>query len=200
MGVKKISEKEERQLVQEYRDGASVKSLMRKYGFATKKSITDKVKKYNSNYKEVIAQARQNRKSYSIDLSYINSEFNAYFIGLMLTDGYIQGKHKFGIDLIDEDCISFIGEVTGNNHQTIYPKKENHQIKYRIIFSDNRQVENLKRLGVVENKTYTLQPPKLYKEEEKYLPYIIRGIIDGDGCVYQTTKGSAAMSDRKSVV
>ena len=32
----------------------------------------------------------------------------------MLTDGYIQDAHKFGIDLTDEDCIAFLAKVTNN--------------------------------------------------------------------------------------
>ena len=44
MGYKKLSDEQEKQLVQEYISGIPVKDLMIKYNFATKKSITDKVK------------------------------------------------------------------------------------------------------------------------------------------------------------
>ena len=46
MGYKILSKESELQLVEDYRKGASVTKLMEKYGFASKKSITDKVKKY----------------------------------------------------------------------------------------------------------------------------------------------------------
>ena len=55
MGQKKLSKELELQLVEEYKQGASVNSLMAKYGFASKKSITDKVKKhYPDTYNEII--------------------------------------------------------------------------------------------------------------------------------------------------
>ena len=44
MGYKKLSNEEEMQIVEEYRQGTPVNKLMAKYGYATKKSITDKVK------------------------------------------------------------------------------------------------------------------------------------------------------------
>ena len=46
MGYKKLSKDQELQMVQEYIEGAPVVELMAKYGYKTKKSIGDKVKKY----------------------------------------------------------------------------------------------------------------------------------------------------------
>ncbi len=184
--VKKLSDIQEKRLVEEYRNGESIKKLMLKYNFATKKSITDKVKKhYPNSYREVFKEAKNNRKRYHINLTTINSSFNAYFIGLMLTDGYIQDKNRFGIQLKDEDCINFISKITGKEYKRY--KTNNDTYYYRIIFSNNEEVENLKRFGITCRKSKTLLPLNLKKEEEKFLPYIIRGIIDGDGCIYYTS-------------
>ena len=46
MGYKKYSKEQELQIVEEYRQGVPVEILKEKYGFKTRKSITDKVKKY----------------------------------------------------------------------------------------------------------------------------------------------------------
>ena len=110
MGYKKLSDEQEKQLVQDYMSGVSVKDLMKKYNFATKKSITDKVKKYyGENYKKIIQIAKENRKSYSYAFNGIKTEFDAYFLGLLLTDGYITTrKSDVGLDLTDKDCIDFI--------------------------------------------------------------------------------------------
>lgn len=190
MGYKKLSNEQELQLVQEYIDGAPVKVLMERYGFATKKSIMDKVKKYYpDNYKELIENARNNRKGYNYKLEKIENEFDAYYLGLLLTDGYIVGETKVGIDLIDEDCIQFLSKSIGKQYKSY--SQENHQTKYRLIISDKELVSNLKRLGVVKNKTYIIKAPQLLKEEEKFIPYILRGIIDGDGCVSPTSYGGA---------
>lgn len=193
MWTKKLNCIEEKMIVEEYINGLSVEALTKKYGFKTRKSITDKIKKYYPNdYKSIIEKARKNKKKYFIDLSKINNEFNAYFLGLMLSDGYIQDNNKFGIQLTDEDCIKFISQVTGKSYKKYIGKDLEYLTQYRIIFSDMQQVQNLKRLGVVPNKSHILLPPKLTSEEKMYIPYIIRGVIDGDGCVYSTSNGSVA--------
>lgn len=189
MGYKLHTTEEEKKMVQEYIDGAPINALLEKYGYKTKKSITDKVKKYASI--EAIEIAKENRKGYTINFDGVTNLFNAYFLGLMLTDGYIQDKNKFGIDLTDEDCIKFLSNVTGKEYKS-YSDGEHKKIQHRIIFSNNKVVQNLSRYGVVPNKSKILEAVKLTEEEEKYLPYIIRGIIDGDGCVYKTSYGAPA--------
>lgn len=58
--------------------------------------------------------------------------------------------------------------------------------RHRLILSD----ADIARFGVVPNKTYSLKGLDLLPEEEKFIPYIIRGIIDGDGCVFATSYGA----------
>ena len=191
MGYKLHSIEEEKQMVQEYISGVPVQALMTKYGYKTKKSITDKVKKYAS--ADVIQIARDNRKTYKIEFDGVTSCFNAYFLGLMLTDGYVQDEHKFGIDLTDEDCIAFISKVTNKEYKTYESTDGVRKTHYRLIFSDEKSLKVLNKYGVIPNKSLVLQGPQLTEEENKYLPYIIRGIIDGDGCIYKTSYGAPAM-------
>ena len=115
MGYKKLSDEQEKQLVQEYISGIPVKDLMIKYNFATKKSITDKVKKhYGENYKNLINSAKINRKGYYYTFEKINNQFDAYYLGLLLTDGYITTRGTdVGLDLVDKDCISFLSNGIG---------------------------------------------------------------------------------------
>lgn len=116
----------------------------------------------------------------------------------MMTDGYIVNSTKVGIDLVDEDCIRFLSDTIGHKYKTYAPNVGSTGVqamsklnRHRLIISDKELVNNLVRFGIVPNKTLTLQPPKLLPEEEKYIPYIIRGIIDGDGCVTPTSYGGA---------
>lgn len=191
MGYKLHSNEEEKKLVEEYIQGAPVKILMEKYGYKTKKSITDKVKKYAS--QSAINEARKNRKNYSINFDGVTSEFNAYFLGLMLTDGYICDENKFGIDLTDEDCIQFLSKITNKEYKTYDPGTEKgKKNRYRLIFSDAEIVKTLAKYEVISNKSNVLKGPILTINEQKFLPYLIRGIIDGDGCIYQTSYGAPA--------
>lgn len=192
MGYKKYSREQELQIVEEYRQGAPVEVLREKYGFKTRKSITDKVKKYFPNEWEDIKQQNKNaQKGYCYKMKKLSNEFDAYFLGLLLTDGYIvSNRNQVGIDLVDEDCIKFLSKTIGKEYNT-YPSNRRHELnnktiedkqnKYRLLLSDKELIEDLQRFGVIEHKTNIIPAPRLLPEEEKYIPYIIRGIIDGDG-------------------
>lgn len=200
MGYKKLSNEQELIMIEEYRNGTPINSLLKKYGYATRKSITDKIKKhYPDQYNEIIQEAKQVRKGYCYKLEKIISEFDAYYLGLLLTDGYISRDDTVGLDLVDEDCIQFLSKGIGKEYNT-YTKKysseykgqiiEQQQDKHRLVLFDKELVNNLKRFGVIQNKSKILPAPQLLKEEEKYIPYIIRGIIDGDGSVNATSYGA----------
>ena len=113
---------------------------------------------------------------------------------MLLTDGYISVRNEVGLDLIDEDCISFLSNSIGKKYNVIKNYKSNEQIRYRLILSDKELVNNLQKYGVVRNKTLILEGPQLLPEEEKFIPYIIRGIIDGDGNVTPTSYGAPQFS------
>lgn len=193
MGYKKLSKEQELTLVQEYTNGANVELLREKYGFATRKSVTDKVKKYYPDkWEEIKQQNKEKQKGYSYKLKKINSNFDAYFIGLMLTDGYVnEERGAIGIDLVDEDCISFLSKSIGKEYNTYSCTGREHEYnryvitdkkdRHRLLLYDRELLENLKRFSIISRKTDIIQAPQLTKEEEKYLPYLIRGIIDGDG-------------------
>lgn len=193
MGAAKYNAEQEKQIVEEYISGVGVDVLCQKYKFKTKKSILDKVKKYYpDNHEEMITLARKNREEWKYSLEKITCDFDAYLIGLLLTDGYIY-PHGIGIDLIDEDCIAFIAQQTKTQYKCYESEPGSGingcdpQPRYRVLLNNKELQTQLARFGIVEKKTLTLQPPQLLDEEYQYLPYLIRGIIDGDGCVYENS-------------
>lgn len=191
MGYKILSKDQELQLVEEYMAGTPVVELMAKYGYKTKKSITDKVKKhYPTEYQKIVSTARANRRGYSYSLKEITSPFDAYLVGLLLTDGYIlSDRDGVGLDLVDEDAIKFVADTIGTKY-TSYTQPD-HKTRYRVLINVPGISKEVERFGIVKNKTYAIPTPKLLPQEHQYLPYIIRGIIDGDGCVSKTSYGGA---------
>ena len=193
-GMKFLSDTEEKNMLAEYISGQPVKALCKKYGYASKKSIIDKLKKhYPANYLELMNTAQKNRKGYSYRIPFIRNEFDAYFVGLLMTDGYItknKEQYRVGLDLTDEDCIKFISETIGVNYKKYDGEEKDLKPRFRIVIYEKELIEDLKRFGVVQNKSLTLSPPLLKPEEEKYIPYILRGIIDGNGCVTPTSYGA----------
>lgn len=190
MGYKKYSKEQELLIIEEYRKGVPVNDLARKYGYKTKKSITDKIKKYfPEEYSQIIKEAKEKRKGYTYSFEKITSPFDAYLLGLLMTDGYIlSDRDGFGLDLTDEDVMLFIAKTIGVNCKKY--QKEGYKDKFRILVNNPGITEQLSRFGVVPTKSKIIQPPKLLIEEEQFIPYIIRGIIDGDGGVSKTSYGA----------
>lgn len=171
-------------------EGRSTGEIAKFYGYKTHKSIADKLKAGG-----VEIRTGQNlyttMKKYSDDIfEKIDSEWKAYFLGLLLTDGWITGDKTIGFSSTDKDVVEYLSELTGKNIQFV--DKSGKQIgplglevngkpEYRLVFSSKKMVEDLKRLSVVNNKTHILQGPNLFYDEFQYLPQILRGIIDGDG-------------------
>lgn len=182
MGAKKLSMSEEKQLVDEYLQGEPVVVLMERYGYKSKKSISDKVKKHlGEDYAAGVQTAKKNRQNFNYTFGEIKNNFDAYFIGLLLTDGYITTRGTdIGIDLIDEDCISFLARQIKTNY---HDYSTNGKKRYRLIISSKEEVENIKRYGIVQRKAHILKGFDLLPSEEKFIPYIVRGIIDGDGSI-----------------
>ena len=164
---------------------------MNKYGFKTKKSITDKVKKYYPDtYQDIIKQAHDNRRGYTYSLEKITSPFDAYLIGLMITDGYVlSDRDGLGLDMTDEDVIAFVAKTIGTNYKTYYT--ENYRPRYRVLITIPGITKQVARFGIVSNKSKIIPAPQLLAEEEKFIPYIIRGMIDGDGGVSKTSYNGA---------
>ena len=181
----------ELQLIEEYRKGVPVKELMNKYGYKTKKSITDKIKKhYPDKYNDILNEAQISRKGYTYSLETISSPFDGYLVGLLLTDGYLlSDRDGLGLDMTDEDVISFVAKTIGTKYTKYeyYGKKD----KYRVLINMPGIKKQVERFGIIENKSLKIPAPILKDEEIQYLPYIIRGIIDGDGCVSPTSYGGA---------
>lgn len=191
MGYKKLSKEQEIQLVEEYKQGTPVIELINKYGYKTKKSIMDKVKKYYpENYEEIIKEAQDNRRGYIYSLEKLTSPFDAYLIGLLLTDGYVlSDRDGLGLDMTDEDVINFVSKTIGTNYKSY--NDGIHKIRYRVLITIPGISKQVERFGIIPNKSNILPTPKLLNEEKQFLPYIIRGIIDGDGCVSKTSYGGA---------
>ena len=191
MGYKKLSQEQELQLVKEYQNGTPVMELMAKYGYKTKKSIIDKVKKYYpENYQNIIKDAQDNRRGYVYSLKELYSPFDAYLVGLLLTDGYVlSDRDGLGLDMTDEDVIRFVAETIGTTYSSY--KADGRKTHYRVLITVPGISAQASRFGIIPRKSNIVPEPQLFDKEKKLLPYIIRGIIDGDGSVAKTSYGGS---------
>lgn len=182
-----ITRNDEYEIARLYKLGMSSNEIAKMYSYKTRNSILQKLEKMNIKRRDC-NELRTKRKSYSnFDIKLIDTEFKAYLIGLMLTDGYINSKRNyFGIDLVDEDCIKFLCDGINCKYLTI--KRKGVQDKYRLIIYGEQYLDQLRRFAIVERKTFVSEKPKLKKEEYKYIAYLLRGVIDGDGWIRKDGK------------
>ena len=183
-----INRKDEYNIAELYNKGYTANEIAKVYGYKTRNSILQKLEKLNVK-RRVWNEVQSSIKPYSwFSMERIDCELKAYLLGLLLTDGYVNSNRGyFGIDLTDKDVIEFIANKINIKYSSV-PERDKCKNKYRIIIYGKNNVNNLFRLGVTDRKTFTTNGPQLKKRELKYLNYIIRGVIDGDGWIRKDGK------------
>lgn len=134
----------------------------------------------------------------------IDSELKAYFVGFIFADGWViqnpeTRKYEFAMQLqsCDKYILDAINKELGGVHKISHknPQKKiingiettsNHSDILRV-YSKNI-VQDLMRLGIVQDKTHNYQIPKI---PEEFFFDFLRGYIDGDGCYYCNSKSNA---------
>ena len=136
----------------------------------------------------------------NFSLEKIDSHLKAYFLGLLMTDGNIIHSNNFVVRLTtkDEDLARFLAERTGmyciqevkrGGHTLPTGQICRGGVYYTIAAFSKRIYNEALRFGITPNKTFTLNPIGFLEEEEKFFPYILRGIIDGDGWINKRKNG-----------
>jgi len=108
-----------------------------------------------------------------------------YFLGLLATDGCVT-SNRVVLDFCEanKELLLYWNSFLNNKcniTQTIHKKFKTKQ--YRIAFRNSEIVKYLANFGIIPNKTNNI---KL-----KYINWdVLRGIIDGDGCISEGNYGS----------
>jgi hypothetical protein len=126
--------------------------------------------------------------------SCIDDEKKAYWLGFIYADGFIEskrenGNQKLGITLnvIDKDHIEIFKEhIQATNPIKVYRGSGYNSNGYfaKILLTSEKTVNDLKELGVLENKTSKLIFPEETKVSKSLLRHFVRGYFDGDGTLY----------------
>lgn len=117
----------------------------------------------------------------------------AYFLGLLFADGFIvhdkarKRNPMIGImlKLSDKDILEQFRNILQANGKITYDKRGKKECA-RFSFRNKKMASDLAKYGIIQNKTYlTKHLPKVPNE---FLRDFIRGLVDGDGSIYQETK------------
>ncbi len=129
---------------------------------------------------------------YKINKNFFNSfnESSVYWLGFFCADGNIY-KNEISIDLAYKDLVhlKMLQNMIGSNHPLQYRSTRN---TIRLRFCNKSILTQLKKMGLTENKTFTL---KFIDISDLYLPHFIRGYFDGDGSVHVDKRYNSLVLD-----
>ena len=111
----------------------------------------------------------------------IVTEGEAYFLGLLITDGCILDNNQVTLSLQKEDAyiLNEFNKIT-NNQNTIKFGKGRHSNMAEAHFKNYDIAKNLAQYGCVPRKTFIAHLPNIRHD---LMRHMIRGLIDGDGSI-----------------
>lgn len=121
----------------------------------------------------------------------IDTPSKAYILGLIVSDGYIDKKwNKLNFTSKDYELVNIIKKELCSEHKLskydIFDKRTNKSyIRYSIQISSKKIVNDLNKLGIYGNKSFTSDLPQINNNN---IWHFIRGVFDGDGTIHQLNK------------
>lgn len=115
-----------------------------------------------------------------------------YLLGLLFTDGNLNAEEtRITLSLTNEKIIQCLYSCFSASFRKIYqykPKLENANTIYTILNESKIAISKLKQMGYSSCNSINKPFPKI---PDKNLGDFLRGVFDGDGCVYvsNTFKG-----------
>lgn len=177
-----ITRNQEYEIAKQYLQGKSSTELAKQYNYKTRNSILQKLHKLDIKTRNVNLERAEAKSYIDFNLKKVDTQLKGYILGLLLTDGYINIERGYiGLELVDLDTIRFISKELKCKYATI--KSDKFKNRYRIILYCKEYLDCLNRLGLIKAKTFMTEGPVLFSDEKQYLPFIVRGIIDGDGWI-----------------
>jgi hypothetical protein len=194
---KKLTAEDEKTIISAYREGKTAAAilLMMNGKFKTSKTVYDVLKKHG------ITSRNPGKAQADLDHFYfsaIDRPEKAYILGLLVTDGWIQRcRSEVGVQLVvdDQDVIEKVRQEWKSKRRLIFTKKRPFKGKSGKVYSATRMVriaidsakmkEDLSYYGIRPAKSKTAWLPLL---PDDMMPHLIRGIIDGDGAIYNHSK------------
>lgn len=185
MARKPFSADEVQFIINEYATGRSQKDIATALG--RKQGNIARVLRRSG----VQAKRRGPYRTHSLDenfFSVIDTEEKAYWLGFISADGNVQrspdGRQVWlGVELHRRDRGHLIKLATSlGSDVTPRDRINNNGVECSSVrFHSQRLVDDLGVLGVVPNKTFSLQP---WSGSPELMRHYWRGFVDGDGCLY----------------
>ena len=131
------------------------------------------------------------RRTYKPNDNYFKiwSEEMAYFLGLIAADGHVRRQNNFlmlSLKKTDEKIIENLKEALQYSGPLYTINKKDGQTQCCLTVCSKEIVTDLNNLGLSGNKTFDFD--WINGMEDKYVSHFVRGMFDGDGCIYINEK------------
>lgn len=177
-GIYKLPNEE---IINKYKSGLSCNKIALEYG-VTFHTISNILKKYNIKRDNIY----HNLNLIENYWENIDSFDKAYFLGFLLADGNItKNQVKMELSKKDEEILYIFNNYTNSSNKIISIDRKNKGKFSAFSVKRKKWIEDLSKYGMVPNKTFITEIPKLNLD---LMPHLIRGLIDGDGWI--TCKGN----------
>lgn len=124
----------------------------------------------------------------------LNTPEKAYILGLLYSDGCVTNNDYilFGQSEKNKDIVEKVNLALESTYKiyTRTPKKGN--LFYYVQYHSKILSNALNILGVCPRKSLTCSFPKL---NESFMPHFIRGLFDGDGCIWEGKRKITTVKD-----
>lgn len=167
-----MSERELEIAIALFEDGMSLTKISKLLG----RDRNNMAKKFNEKGIET-KQGFHNKKSFNKNFFDEWNEKSAYWLGFIFADGHLSNKNGLEVCIKDKEHIEkFKADI--NSEHKVSTRIVSGYAYYRITIHDTYLGNQLRNLGVVNNKTYYWEIPKV---PDEYMRHFIRGVFDGDG-------------------
>lgn len=198
MKNKNISKEIEKKICEKYIKGKTNKELSEEFNIH-RTTILRILKRNNI---ELRSSSITSRKNFIINFNGdILTTNDAYILGLIWSDGNLSRNCiEIVLQESDRQILDDISKYVYNKDTLTYRKPRNlisnnieykckPQVRFRITSKD---ISNkLRKIGLKENKSLTCNLPIL---DEYFIPHFIRGLLDGDGNIYDKNKKNYRVS------
>ena len=182
----KLNNKQIEEIKSKYSNSIPLITLQKEYNISY-----DRIKNIIKDCENISASKRLNPNLIENYFENIDSYNKAYWLGWLLSDGaitYQPEKSKFQLELTikkeDEKILHLLEQDLGVQNK-VYNSQENYK---RFSLGSKKIVTDLVKLGIKQNKSFTVKVPKFDKQ---FNSAFLRGLFDGDGgfTVYTRTSG-----------
>lgn len=183
---KLLTREDEFKIIEAYKAGKSceyIRVFVLNRKFKTAKSISDALKKLGV-YEKRDCSFYNKTKNHDY-FKNIDSEYKAYFLGLMQSDGWIfsktEGSKQIGLCIEEDYIVEKLKKELGTENKIVRRKKDKgNKTLYQLLVDSVFLYNDLARFGL-KNKFTEQYMPVL---PEKLYPHYLRGLFDGDGTVH----------------